>query len=123
MNDHNPAPSTHLRRWLRRFVVLLFIGYPLGNFLVDFLVLEWHRHQLRSRWPVFYEQFELGKTRLYDQNYTAALTALDRAIATAHNKADFDTNLLAQAYALKGEAHVQLWQYIDAKNVVSTALN
>ena len=122
MPERQSGPTSFIRRWLRILALLLFIGYPLGNFLLDFLVLEWHDYQFRSRWPTFYAQYQNGQSALYNQNYPAALESLDQAIASAQKKPGFDTTYLASAYALKGETLVQLWHYIDAEKTFAAAL-
>lgn len=122
MSAQNPTSPSRPRRWLRWFAVLLFVGYPLGNFLAESVALEWADYQLRSQWPEFCEYYHRGGSQLYSQDYTGAIATLDSAITIVRDQADFDSAYLAKAYALKGEAHTQLWQYVDAEDAFAAAL-
>lgn len=83
---------------------------------------EWEAYRFREEWPAFTAHYGQGEKQLYSGDYAGALESLGGAIAAAEGRPGFPAGRLAEAYALKGEAHLQLWQYIDAERAFAISL-
>lgn len=76
----------------------------------------------RSQWPAFFEPYDSAQTYLDTGAYLDALAAADKAVAVALTDSTLDVGYIAEAYLLKAEAYLQLWQYIDAEETLSKGL-
>ena len=111
------------RRWLRlRTLFVLLIMYPWLNDGIDLVRGEWEEYELKREWPEFAEEYLQGRELLREDAPGKALPFLERAVALGEERADFRKALLARTYAVKAEAHLQLWQNIDAEAALQKAM-
>ncbi len=109
----------------------------LGAFLVVFFVVpvvlagigavvdyfeQREEQTFMTQWVAFFGPFDAAANDLNTGDYLAALSAADQALSVALAHPEWGTPYVAQTYAYKAQAHIGLWQYIDAETTIRQAL-
>ena len=112
------------RRWLRlrTLFVLCILLYPWINDGIDLVRGEWEEYELRREWPEFAEVYLQGRDLLREDAPGKALPFFEQAVTLGEKRPGFRGGLLARTYAVKAEAHLQLWQHIDAEVALQKAM-
>ena len=112
-----------VRWWLRlRTLYVLLIMYPWIDDGIDLMRGQWEEYELKREWPEFAKVYLQGRSFLRDGEPGRALPFLEQAVALGEKRRDFRGGLLARTYAVKAEAHLQLWQHIDAEVALQRAM-
>jgi len=119
------AQNQKQKRWWSWLKLLFFLGcllFPWVNDGIDLVQEEWEEYELTQEWPEFAKLYAQGRDLLADEKPGKALQFLDQAVALAEKRPDFQGVFLGRAYAMKTEAHLQLWQHIEAEAALQKAM-